>query len=411
MKRSYLAITFVSLIFLGTLAYRLSLSSGAPQTSHRNLATQLDGEGDGNDEGFTVELAATPATPAISTQQNKALIDYSEFFKSFVLSKIPATILDRINIKKLLIVLNSECEFDGKFDPQFNPAPHTIVVQLHPRMLKAGQFENIITHEFFHGIHYLINPDEPRWIREGLAQYFESWIHQKFNPGFIQATLTQPSSAIDADYSLDVIEPQKYGDSLLFFKYLIEHLATLSLSQKSSKSSQESTITLPITPLTQSDVFWKLALGNSPHKGISSINQLLQPYQFTFNSFLPYYWIAKITNQRNSAYSQQSQITYLSQLIPTQLYLVPTLQKQIEFQQQENSELVIKKIKAISPHQPFFIASTQFLSLLKKDTAGELRRYFHFVMIPLNAKIINFLIDFDQTKDSESHALTLLWKK
>jgi hypothetical protein len=88
------------------------------------------------------------------------------------------------------------------------------------QFLGTPNFKELLIHEFFHAIHYVINPNEKKWIREGLAEVFTYFITHKLNSFNLAAVLGNPAVNIKGEFHSEVLDRSSYGHSMLYFYYL-----------------------------------------------------------------------------------------------------------------------------------------------------------------------------------------------
>ena len=78
----------------------------------------------------------------------------------------------------------------------------------------------ILSHEYFHAIHHLLNPAEEDWVKEGLAQLFEWKVTGlPFRP-HLEAGLKNLTTPLIAEYDHNKYSSEVYGQHLLYFYYL-----------------------------------------------------------------------------------------------------------------------------------------------------------------------------------------------
>lgn len=145
-------------------------------------------------------------------------------------NKIPREAVEKINTEKINFVFTPTYSADALFfAPGFYSGFHESelkrksVIQINPSILNQINFLRLVSHEFFHFIHFEINPVEVDWIREGLAQYFEYMVHQSINYTNIDSALGMSRSPIETNFNPQIADPEKYGNSFLFFNFLFKH--------------------------------------------------------------------------------------------------------------------------------------------------------------------------------------------
>lgn len=132
--------------------------------------------------------------------------------------------LSILNNSITTIVLDETSGVDGLFYPkdQHPCFKDNNTIVLNPNLLNSPQIINILTHEYFHYIHYQLNPLEKDWIKEGLAQFFEYQMNHQLNADQIMSSLTQSSYSLFAEFDIKEPSNEKYGTTFLFFKYLYD---------------------------------------------------------------------------------------------------------------------------------------------------------------------------------------------
>ncbi|MDW8191015.1 MAG: hypothetical protein RMK80_08565 [Pseudobdellovibrionaceae bacterium] len=157
-------------------------------------------------------------------------------------------------------------------------------VILSESLIGSNDFQRLFAHEFLHIVHYLLNPKEEQWIREGLAQYFEYRVTGFKSNILIKHAMEHPSSSPTQGFRhiSSQIDYSGYGNSLLYFSYLIRQCGYDSL-------------------------FWMLVEGgsedDSPLQGLRLIDRALKKQNISSppcqsaQSSLIYFQLAKIHNR------------------------------------------------------------------------------------------------------------------
>jgi hypothetical protein len=199
---------------------------------------------------FSIDKAVYAGFSA--TQQQAIIAKVSElntFFKQEVLPKIPETILEKIKDLKVTILLSDKSGRDGLFVPGEIEHNHKIIVQL--INLNSNGIKALLAHEFFHAVHFEINPDEESWMREGMAQLFEYIVTENLSGSNLQASIAKPNTPLIGNYDVENSNPAQYGHDLLYFFYLYNHCG-------------------------KDNLFWKIAAGTDDLQGAALINSVLQ---------------------------------------------------------------------------------------------------------------------------------------
>jgi uncharacterized protein YjaZ len=147
--------------------------------------------------------------------------ELKKFIDKDILSHVPNEILDKLDNLEVTIKLGDQNSRDGLFIPGEELHKHQLAINL--IQLNSNGIKSLIAHEFFHAIHFEINPDEDAWIREGMAQNFEFIVTNELNGVNLQATINNPYTPLIADYEIENKNPAQYGHDLLYFHYIYNH--------------------------------------------------------------------------------------------------------------------------------------------------------------------------------------------
>lgn len=136
-----------------------------------------------------------------------------------MLPLLPERILQAIQGATIQVTVTRDCPRDGAFiDPE--KATRNLSVCIRSSILDSDKVFALVAHEVFHAIHFLIHPDEPTWIREGLALWMEWRASGAFNPAFFSAGIYDISTPLMGIYDFNHPNPGQYGHDLLYFYYL-----------------------------------------------------------------------------------------------------------------------------------------------------------------------------------------------
>ena len=186
-----------------------------------------------------------------SNQQQAIAVRVGElnnFFKNDVYPRIPAPILEKLKDVQVTINFSDKGNRDGLFVPGSEDHKHKIIVQL--IQINSNGIKSLLAHEFFHAIHFEINPDEATWVREGMAQTFEYIVTNELNGLNLQAAIANPYTPLIGTYNIDDVNAAQYGHNMLYFYYLYRHCGG-------------------------DNFFWSLASGEDDLKGAYLIDALL----------------------------------------------------------------------------------------------------------------------------------------
>lgn len=176
----------------------------------------------------------------------KVGIEISDLITELFQNEIPPQYSDIVLQKKIVIIFEKSAETDAVFFPpkKYLPTRDEWIITINPALLNSPDYLRIISHEFFHAIHYAINPNEKDWIREGLAQLFEYKIHNSINKKNLHSALTKSEYPLETEFNISNYNSEKYGNSFLYFYYLATHCSSIENTLwnlvKSSESGRES---------------------------------------------------------------------------------------------------------------------------------------------------------------------------
>lgn len=147
--------------------------------------------------------------------------DINIFFENDIYPHIPEEIKQKIKDLEVTINFSDKSARDGLFIPGTDDHKHKIVVQL--IQLNSNGIKALLAHEFFHAIHFEINPDESTWVREGMAQLFEYITTDELNGSNLRAAIMNPSTPLIGKYDIAQNNAAQYGHNMLYFYYLYKH--------------------------------------------------------------------------------------------------------------------------------------------------------------------------------------------
>ena len=133
--------------------------------------------------------------------------------------RVPARILATLRKRGITVSLEKSCPSDGYFfEPDANESSR-LRICVSETLFTSEDLLPILLHETFHGIHYLLHPNEEIWIREGLAQWFE-FRTTRLNSGNVNEALRNPFTPLFGKYETGKLNRAQYGHNLLYFYYL-----------------------------------------------------------------------------------------------------------------------------------------------------------------------------------------------
>lgn len=193
----------------------------------------------------------------------KSIKAYDLFLGKFILSQVPKPVYQLWRESFLTIRLVEGIGARGFFIPphevdkdnliQFKKEERYVVLNFD--LLFSSQFQRLLVHEVFHSIHYLLNPKEVEWVKEGMAVYFEELILKSVNVALVKAA--QKSVGISFTNKHNLAKPNEalYGDQYLFFRYLDKNCSKVDKKR---------------------ELFWLLAQG--PNVEFSQIDHALKQF-------------------------------------------------------------------------------------------------------------------------------------
>ncbi len=154
------------------------------------------------------------------------------------------------------------------------------VIALNPRLLNNPQRWRVLGHEFFHVVHHAHAPREADWVKEGLAQKFESEVYGGITQAHLRAALSSSRHALEEPFDTESPSAERYGNAFLFFHHLEQ---TCGVEQAWR-------------------LFFALPLGTPPGRGsLQAVLRGLQspaPACNDARTLMSDFVIAKLTNQR-----------------------------------------------------------------------------------------------------------------
>ncbi|MBC7538740.1 MAG: hypothetical protein H7281_07965 [Bacteriovorax sp.] len=116
-------------------------------------------------------------------------------------SAIPESIKLKIKDLKVTINFSDKSGRDKLFISGLEDHQHKIVVQL--IQINTNGIKALFAHEFFHAVHFEINPDEATWVREGMTQLFEYFTTDELNRSNLRAAIDNPLTPLIGKYDID----------------------------------------------------------------------------------------------------------------------------------------------------------------------------------------------------------------
>ena len=165
--------------------------------------------------------------------------DYRKLLLEDVYPTLPKEILSVMDGKKINFSF-APISLGGIFH---SPASgkSEIEIQLKMSAMKLPATRSRLLHEWFHALHWYLDPEEPSWVKEGLAYLF---VYRSLHgvlqyPGVaIQTATSHSNTGLEHVFSIHADEEEAYGHTFLYFLYLYRNCGG-------------------------EDLFWKLAKGDS----------------------------------------------------------------------------------------------------------------------------------------------------
>ncbi|MBN22891.1 MAG: hypothetical protein CL678_16515 [Bdellovibrionaceae bacterium] len=197
-------------------------------------------------------------------------------------SFVPLSLLEKAQISKISIRWSSapvslheeEKPTHARFIPQDNPSH--ILIEIHPGLKKV---KSLIAHEWFHGFHYSLVPQEETWLKEGMAQTFEYLLYHTIHFDNLMSSekIFERNPFFYNSFEGKKRIPYQYGLSFLWTWYLISHC-----SNEKPK-----------------DLFFKILEVDSKFTGIKRLKEALKNTKCDSieNTYLDFQ-VARILNQK-----------------------------------------------------------------------------------------------------------------
>ena len=172
--------------------------------------------------GFEFECSPQICTTGVPQEFKNQSTMIANHVSMILANKIPQDVKDLVITKKLIFYFGKKLQPDAFFMPPQKDGDEDHLIVINPDVFTNPKLYNLISHEYFHFIHYQFNPDEKDWIKEGLAQYFEFMISGQINNQHVEKALSSSNFPLESDFNIEKYEPEKYGNSFLFFYNLFQ---------------------------------------------------------------------------------------------------------------------------------------------------------------------------------------------
>lgn len=204
----------------------------APQAQSSDLLAQS--------EDPQIEIRSELPGGLIDTAAKMRASQLVRFLSTEAYAKLPSETQQQLRTRKFVITVVKANTADGLFIDTSHTGSKDLIIELNQARFQNENAFQILAHEFFHAVQHVINPGEKAWVREGLAQLFEYRVLRYFNGVNVEAALKDLSTPLQAEYSIERINPAQYGHSLLYFYYLWKNCGGDKLFWQIANSGLES---------------------------------------------------------------------------------------------------------------------------------------------------------------------------
>lgn len=162
-------------------------------------------------------MMATDSSSQISNQERLQSQILLELLEAKGYSLLPTPALELVKNRKIQILLKKNAALDGY---AYEDSRGGLTIEIHQDLLNHPLASQLLAHEFFHAIHFVANPNETAWVREGLAHSFERWFTGKFIGNTWLAAMKNPFTPLMDGYEEKVFRPEQSGHAAQYFYYL-----------------------------------------------------------------------------------------------------------------------------------------------------------------------------------------------
>jgi hypothetical protein len=251
-----------------------------------------------------------------------------KFIQNQLIPGLGPEIRSRVYDKNIFFELTKDRHAHGIFwDPLKKQGRLTIAIN--ESLLESADLKRVVAHEFFHLVHFLVNPNEEAWIREGLALLYEYEVLNEYNANAREAALLDSTTPLIGDYNIKNISNEQYGHNFLFFYFL---------KNKCQKKN----------------LLWELALGFQDKKGQDLVDFILAntPCKNFKNAAL----IFEIARAHN-------RVVYLTQ--DSEMDTRFSLDPQRDFKMRTQNVVREDQIKKLKTYQPLLLSHAAYAGLGK----------------------------------------------
>ena len=245
------------------------------------------------ESGFVASVGMESDDAQLSAQ---ILNRMGTFIRDTLVVALPPDVQARLSRSRFDIRLVPEvadrAAVDGLFIPPGDDSAGS-QIRIRSALMTGPDWKPLLAHEFFHAVHHVLHPGEEPWVREGLAQLFETMVLGSMNGVNLAAAFKDPSTPLMGRYSIERPNPAQYGHDLLYFHYLKSQCGGDGL-------------------------VWKLASGASGETGRNGIDRELRassgprlPQCESFEASARHFEIARMHNQITYAEPANRRIHFL----------------------------------------------------------------------------------------------------
>jgi hypothetical protein len=206
------------------------------------------------------------ASPHYSKYLSPARSLAQTFWKK-VSPKVPSTLNDVLLQQGTVFRVRENLPFDGLFlggvedegafpDLVRPDLRGSLSVLLNANKLLSEDLLQTAVHEWFHAVHFHLRPNEPAWLREGMATLFEWLVGDVSRPisifpySYLISGMKEVSAPLEVEYDLRNLKLVHYAHSMFYLYYLYQQCGGMEL-------------------------FWKIARSDSPVLGRGTIEHAL----------------------------------------------------------------------------------------------------------------------------------------
>jgi hypothetical protein len=196
---------------------------------------------------------------------------------------IPPAVLGSLGSRTIVIEVKKNLTIAGQFiDPIETANSDGLLIRFAFWALTSSNIKRVFLHELFHAIHYSLRPNEPSWIREGLAELFVYKVTGKFSGAYVLAALETSTTPLESSFNPKIVHNERYGHAFLYFYYIDKNCGG-------------------------TDLYWKLVTNEEEARGPAGIDSLLkgvrnsEPYSFLcrdFKSSATFFEVARFYNRK-----------------------------------------------------------------------------------------------------------------